>query len=477
MHRILLVNAEYPDSRYDYAALPVGLGYLSETLSKNGIEHKIFDLNLGGGYEKLKKTVSSYGPDIIGYSMMSFRYKHNYSILNALKKDFPEIKIVAGGPHISTFRKNALSDCRAIDIGVMMEGEEALVEICMDKPPAGINGSIYRDGDGNIILTGQRELIRDLDRTPFPRYGKLDIDAYPKEIAIVTSRGCPYKCIFCPIASVAGDAFRPRSAPNVLDEVEFWYKKGVRDFSIADDTFNFIRERVRAICNGIKNRGMSGLRICCGNGIRADRVDRDLLVGMKNAGFYLLAFGVESGSDKVLKTLKKGEDREKIEEAIDLACRLGFWVELFFLIGSPGETWADFEKSVKLALRYPVYDAKFYNLIPFPNTELYKWVEENDYFLISPPGYLDDVMHHVNDPIFATPELSAGERKRAFRYASGKIRQHTEKRRTEFEKGLIKEKLDDYYGIRGMPADLIARLYCLKWFNLMFKWIKKFKRR
>ena len=473
VNRILLVNADYPDSHYDYLSLPVGLGFISEILSRNRIEHKVFDFGLEGGYKRLKEFILSYSPNFIGYSLMSFRYKHNYSILEALKRDFPKIKVIAGGPHISTFQKKALLDCQAIDIGVMMEGEEILIEICEQKPLDEIKGIIYRDENMNITQTEPRDLIDDLDRITFPRYEKFEIDNYPKIIPIVTSRGCPYQCIFCPIASVMGKGFRARSASNVVDEIEFWYRNGFRDFSIADDVFNLIEKRVYEICDEIEKRQLSGIRIRCSNGIRADKVDSKILKRMKEVGFYCLAFGVESASNKILKTLKKGEKIERIEESVREACQLGFWVELFFLIGSPGETWTDVQDSIKFALRYPIYDAQFYNLIPFPNTDLYKWIEKENYFLLSTEAYLNDKMHHVNKPLFATPELTLQERKRAFRYAHRIIEKHTRTRRLKFEKWLTKEKLRDYYNIEGLLADFITWFYHRKWSAKLIKFFKK----
>ncbi|OGW54874.1 MAG: hypothetical protein A2Z60_01940, partial [Nitrospirae bacterium RIFCSPLOWO2_02_42_7] len=325
--------------------------------------------------------------------------------------------------------------------------------IYKEKPLGEIAGIIYRKEDGDIIQTGQQDLIDDLDEIPFPKYEKFDIGNYPKIIPIVTSRGCPYQCIFCPIGSVMGKKFRARGAANIADEIGFWYKNGFRDFSIADDVFNFIEKRVYDICDEIGRRQLSGIRIRCGNGIRADKVNGKLLERMKDAGFYCLAFGVESASNKVLMNIKKGETIERIEEAVREACRLGFWVELFFLIGSPGETWSDIQESVRFALKFPIYDAQFYNLIPFPSTELYNWIEKESRFIISPEVYLDGIMHHINKPLFSTPELTLQERKSAFQYAKRMIWKHTKARKLKFEKWLSKQKLHDYYHIDGLLAD------------------------
>jgi len=129
------------------------------------------------------------------------------------------------------------------------------------------------------------------------------------------------------------------------------------------------------------------------------------------------AFGVEAGNDRMLAELKKGEHIATIEESIKNACELGYDVTLFFLLGSPNETWADIEDSFRVATKYPVMDVRFYNLIPYPHTELFDWVKDHDYFIRQPEEYLNDASVFVNEPIFATPELSVADRVEALRRA------------------------------------------------------------
>lgn len=157
---------------------------------------------------------------------------------------------------------------------------------------------------------------------------------------ILSSRGCPFSCIFCPVSLAIGKRLRVRSAGNVVDEVDYWFKikKGYRRFSILDDNFTFYKERTIAICDEIKKRGLKNIILRCGNGIRADKVDREVLEKMKEAGFTYVSYGVESGSERVLKILKKGETIEQIENAIKTSTELGFDVTLFFVIGAPYET-------------------------------------------------------------------------------------------------------------------------------------------
>jgi len=161
----------------------------------------------------------------------------------------------------------------------------------------------------------------------------------------------------------------------------------------------------------VKQKRLNDIEFNCNNGLRADRVNYKILKSLREINFKYLAFGVESGNNKILKNLKKGETIEQNETAIRDSLRLGFKVTLFFLVGSPGETVNDVHDSFKFALRYPVFDTRFYNIVPFPATELYNWAKSNDYLLSDSDYYLNHFSHWDNVPIFATPELSEKQRK------------------------------------------------------------------
>jgi len=459
--RVLLINADYPESHYRYAGLPVGLGFISEALSGARIENEVFDLSLERNFKKLREAIESYKPDLIGYSLFTFRHLHNYRVMMNIKESFSSIRIVAGGPHLSTLREKVLQDCGAIDFGITIEGEDAIVELCKGTAPEDIKGMMYRSSAGEIKYSGDREFIKDLDSKPFPHYEKFNLARYPKNMNIVTSRGCPYSCIYCPVKATIGRTLRVRNPETVVNEFEYWYGRGYRDFAIADDNFTFYQERVYAICDGLEKKGLKGIRISCGNGVRADKVDYALLKRMKEVGFYYLAFGVEGGNDRVLKNIKKGEKIETIRNAVKTACELKYDVGLFFLIGSPYESREDLNDSIAFAQEYPVCEALFYNLIPFPNTELYDWVKKNDYFVESPEKYLDWASHWINRPLFATPEFSYEERKEAYVYVNRLMEKHTRKYAKKRDLRLIKQKLHDYYRVPGFLLDVCARMYTL----------------
>jgi radical SAM superfamily enzyme YgiQ (UPF0313 family) len=425
--RLLLIFPEYKNTHFGANHPPAGLGYLSEVLQANDIEHEIVDMRLNPGRKYLIKKIREFKPDLIGVSLMTLLYRQNYRLLDDIKRDFPHIAISAGGPHISTFREKALLQCPSLDYGVTLEGEMTLLELCLGKDLATIKGLLYRK-DNEVVYTGPRDFMADLDRLPFPSYTKFRIDQYvTDEIPVLSSRGCPYQCIYCPVKTAIGKVFRRRNYLHVADEIEYWYRQGKRRFGFLDDNFMMDRRRIMDICAEIEKRGLTGLHLRCPNGVRADHCDREILERMKQAGFEYIAFGVEGGNDKVLAAIRKGEKIESVKRAIREACELGYEVALFFIIGSPGETRKDIDDSVKLAQTYPVFDAKFYNLIPFPDTELFQWAERYGYFVVDPDVYLNDASHWDGKPLFTTPELSYAERQSALRYTSG-IRRQVRKR-------------------------------------------------
>jgi len=448
--KVMLVLPEYVESHYrGLPRLRAGVGYISESLTRAKIDNTVFDMELGYSISDLIKRIESFKPDLVAIRMMTFRYKHNYSILQKIKKHFPKIKIVVGGPHMSVMRDHVLKECDAIDFGSVLEGEELIVELCKGKQITSIKGLIHRKNN-KTIYNGDRQFIENLDNVPFPKFQKFEIEKYPKAIDIVTSRGCPYHCIYCPVRLAMGSKFRCRSAKNVVDEIEYWYKKGYRAFEFVDDNFTLVSDRVFQICDDIEKRGLRELRLSCGNGVRADRVTKEMLKRMKDVGFYLLAFGVESGCEEILKNLKKGEKLKDIEEAVKNACELGFRVELFFLIGSIGETYEDVLKSFRFALKYPVARANFYNIVPFPHTELYKWVESNNLFLKKSEEYLDSGSAWIGEPLYMTPTMTFEERIKALK-KSKLIRRKIEQR---FFALFLKSK-----GIPSPMRDFIAFVY------------------
>lgn len=416
--RVLLVRPMTPGGKYGATRPPAGIGYLSEYLEMHGIETRFMDLARRCHMREVEKVIRDFTPELIGYSIFSFRHKVAYDLIREIKRRFPDILAVAGGPHISADREKAMLQCKEIDLAVTREGEQALLELCQGREYADVGGLLYR-GAGGVAYTGDRPFIRNLDDLPFPKYRRLRLRDYVEEKVIISSRGCPFRCIFCSVKTSMGRRMRFRSASNVVDEIEYWWKRGVRKFDFEDDNFTFDPERVYAICDDIEERGLDGLFLRCSNGIRADRVDYDLLARMAEVGFRSIGIGVESGSNKVLKLMRKVEKIERIEATIRDACSLDYDVHLFFVVGVPGETSKDIRQSEAVALRYPVLKANFYNVIPFPMTELHQRLENEGRLFRKADEYLNDTLNYSNEVLFTTPELGYWSRKRWLRRLHG----------------------------------------------------------
>jgi len=413
---VLLISPRFFKGKHQLSFHPLaGLGYVAESLLNAGFNVEAFDINLQYSYKDLENKLSAVCPDIIGFMVMTFGHKEVYKTISRIKKAYPKIKVVVGGPHISTLREKVLQVCAEIDYGIILEGDLSMVALCKGEDLNNIQGFMYRKGD-EIITNGCDKFITDLDALSFPKYESFELDKYPtKQIGIVTSRGCPYDCIYCPVISAIGKKFRQRSAQNVVEEIEYWHNKGYKEILMLDDNFTLSRQRAEEICELLGKKDFKNISLKCPNGIRADRVDYKLLKNMRRVGFDMIAFGVEAAEDRVLKNIKKGENIATIERSIRDACNLGFDVDLFFIIGSPGERFEDVESSFSLALRYPIRGAKFYNIIPFPTTELFEWISEKGYLLHPLEHILNNASHFINEPCFFTPEMSANDRKRAFR--------------------------------------------------------------
>jgi len=408
--RILLIAP--PSSSYLGAVRPpTGLGYLAQSLLEGGIEYAVADMRSRSDVSALRQKIRRFQPDLIGVSLVSLEYQRSYDLIHYIREYYPRASIIAGGAHVSASKESVLEECAAIDFGVIGEAERALVALCRGERTLGeIPGLLYRR-NGDVLSGPERELIMDLDTIPFPRYVHFDLKGYIKEIPLITSRGCPYKCIFCP-HSLMASKFRARGAANVVDEIEYWYARGVRQFVVDDDNFTLVKERVYDICDEIERRGLKGLFIRCANGVRADKVDRDLLARMKEIGVREVGFGADGGNNRVLQEIvHKGETIETIEQAIQDAIEVGLQVRIFIIVGHPGETMSDIEDSFALGQRYPLIRLHLNNPIPYPGTELFEWVQSHDCFLVPPEEYLNNVTDSDNTPIFETPELPAEQRR------------------------------------------------------------------
>lgn len=389
----------------------IGLGYLSQYLLDHGYNHDFIDMNILESYKEFKKKLKQTKPDIVGLTMVTPGYLKGYKLIKRIKKDFPNSKIIVGGPHIGLVLTNLFKECPEIDVGFVSESEESLVQYLDNNcNPEKVNGVLYKKG--KKVFFNEPVLEPEISKFPFPKYEKFDLSRYTG-IGLYTSRGCPFRCIFCNVESYRRKAVRVRSAESVLSEIAYWYQKGQRLFPIEDDNFTFDRKRTIALCNTIKKRKYPGISFALGQGVRADKVDRRLLKKLFNTGFKYITIPAEAGNDKTLLSLRKGETMKQIESAIKNACDIGFEVRVLFVIGAPGESWKDVEDRFKLSQKYPIMYCRYNNLLPIPGTYLFDWVKDNKLFLRPPEKYLNSYDLDYTEPFYTTPELSAAERRNA----------------------------------------------------------------
>lgn len=404
-NRVLLILPKFPGKNQGKSIMVLGVGYISQYLRDNGIANKVVDMRLGYTLRDLKKIIAEYAPDLVGIQIMTYRHDIAYDVITAIKND--KYKIVIGGHHASTIDDDILRETPA-DYAIRMEGEEAILELCRGEALPNIKNLVYREGN-KIIQNELRPFIKDLDKLNFPKYESFELEKYDRQIPIATSRGCPFQCIYCPCAATIGREFRIRSPENVIAELKYWYGRGHRKFAFVDDNFTLLPERVIKLCELIERDRLVDLDIYC-QGIRADRLTLDILRVMKKAGFSQLGVGIEVGNDKMLKIIKKGETQMQIEQAVQWAIEVGFDVQFYCMIGLPYETVQDVEDTFKFALKFPIADVHFYNVIPFPKTELFEWIKKNNYFIGDPNAMLTYKEHNSIKPFFQTPELPISER-------------------------------------------------------------------
>jgi len=444
-NKIVLIHMYSEKSEYGSKSenVPVGIGYLSEILTRIGILHEVIDMGLGYEYKDVKELIQNNDPKLIGISMMSLSYENTYSFIGAIKRDFPKVKIVAGGPHVTAFKGTVLEECKGIDFGVVGEGEYTLLEILNGTPSNEIPGLIHRQ-NGEVVFNGVRDYIFNLDELPFPRYEKFNLDDYKPLIPVLSSRGCPFQCIFCQQSCVLGKKWRARSPEHLLGEIKYWHSRNIKRIHFLDDNFALNKDRIIKFCNLLQENNILDMEFSCA-GIHTNTIDEEVLTAMKGAGFRYLAFGVESGSDRILTVLKKGTTVKQVEKALSISSKLGFDVKLYFIVGSPYETLDDVKASVKLALKYPITLARFTNMVPYDGSELMDWVKKEGRLLYSTRDYLNDQDRFTEQPIFDGPGMSLAEKKEAFKIVKKAMKKIDERRGIRSAKNILKRKFKLFY--------------------------------
>lgn len=374
------------DGRVQVMAFPaLGIETLAPCVREHGHEVRMFDTCHPQMKERnIADAVAEERPDVIAISFLSTTsYPAAKSMAHTLKKVAPDTPIIAGGVFATMNSMHIMKDCEAFDCIGEGEGEELLPDFMANLGSRGDVGSlVWRNGE-EIVRNANRKLQWNLDQFPYPDRTSLPIDyieSMPLDVPAVlsldrfctvqTSRGCPYPCIYCDIPALADGKWRSRGAEHVLGELQQLSDEGYRSIYFTDDHFLLKRKRITEICEGIIERDLQFRWGCEG---RVDSVAVDRLPLMAKAKCGMLAFGIESGTQKVLDRLKKRQTLEQIEHAVSEAKRHGIEsAHGFFLIGNPDETVEDILESFRFAAKLELDTFGFNRLCAYRGTPLWQ---------------------------------------------------------------------------------------------------------
>ncbi len=380
----------------------MGLGYLAGALLAAGYEDvTLFDAEVED--EPLASFLARERYDIVGISSPTPLIYEAWEAA-ALAKEQGAVTIL-GGPHLTLMPDESMQRPE-VDLVVRGEAEETLVEIVreiesqvaggkrqMAKPRLQlvtcnfepILGLSWRDGSGRVIHNPDRPLRRDIESIPWPAYHLFKIgrytnlqpltdglDPHARAYTLVTSRGCPYQCIYCS-KPITGNTWRARSPEDVVAEWRYLVREmGATEIGITDDVWNLNLDRAKEICRLLVAGGLGHVPWVTIHGMRADHTDAELFQLMKKAGCKRVGFGVESGNQVVLDSIKKRQTLDDVRQAFQEAKAAGLQTMGFFIFGLPADTEETMEDTIRFALELDPDLANFMIAAPYPGTELWE---------------------------------------------------------------------------------------------------------
>ncbi len=393
------------------SAHPLGIAYLGAVLKKD-YRVKLLDAtaegyrnvkNLGNNLvryglsdEEIKKRIADYSPNVVGITCLySAQLPFIRRICQLTKEINPKSITIIGGSHPTFLPKETLRE-KSIDFIILGEGEDTLPSLLKQlengQDFADLDGIAFRR-DGQVQVNPKTTYIKNLDELPFPAWELLPMEIYSTInismsshsksrywAPIITSRGCPAKCVFCSSVHFWGNRYRNRSAKNALDEIELLVKEyKIKEIQFCDDNLIFDKKRAKEIFQGIIDRR---LRIFWNtpNGIALWRLDRELLELMKASGCYELTLAIESGDQEVLsKIIKKPLNLARVESLTRIIQKLKIRTHSFFIIGFPGETEEQIRRTFSFARKLRLTSAWFFIANPLPGSKLYEICKQKGY--------------------------------------------------------------------------------------------------
>jgi len=374
--KILLIN---PPGKTSFIAPPLGLMSLAASLRNSGHSPEILDYLIEDfNQDSLFKNVQKF--DLIGITSVSPHINNALNLAHLIKENFPNKIIVLGGAHASLLPQETIQNNPFIDFLIRGEGEKRIIQLIEyiqgKRKLKELDGITFKK-DNKIINIQPKEFIQNLDNLPMPAYDLIPFKKYSSylqsqfqpTITMLTSRGCPFNCIYCS-KPVFGSSTRTRSPESILKEIIFLKENyNIKEIIFYDDTFTLEKERIIKLCELIIE---NNIKINWKCETRVNSVDQKLLNLMKKAGCYMICYGIESGNQKILNILKKGITLEQIEKAIDITKKAKIKILGYFMIGIPEETKENIKETIAFAKKLNPDYAQFSIATAYPGTELYQ---------------------------------------------------------------------------------------------------------
>lgn len=371
IRKILFVVPRSLNPKQMYKEYPLGVGFIGTILQERGYDVAVFDQNAEGGDESLLwERVSSFEPDVVGFSIITPNYPVARLQIAEMKRRHPEMVVIAGGIHVNLFPNDVLSD--GVDVAVLGEGEYTVYRLLealgAGRPLADIQGIAFAD-NGSVRLNPKDPRPLSIDELPIIDRSLYRLELYSHH-SMVASRGCPYDCTFC--CNYTGTVLVKGVAicghERVIREMAVLEKDfGAKEIFFADDIFFLKKKSIVTFCEEYAANDLSASWI---GQLRADSMDSSVAEAMASANCRRVYFGIESGSDEILNRASKRTTVEKMLSGVQSASNAGIRVKTGWIYGLPGSL-AEQRKSVDLMLRMRPHEISIHQLIPFPGTAYY----------------------------------------------------------------------------------------------------------
>jgi anaerobic magnesium-protoporphyrin IX monomethyl ester cyclase len=370
-----------------YLPFPFYLAYAAAILEREGYTCRMVD----GVAERISedayiRRAVEFKPDVTILEVSTASFETDLRQARRIKEHCPSTRLAFCGLHVDMYRPAFLEEHPEVDF--VLKGEYDLIihhllRAISDGDYSKVPSLIYRSAAGAYTENEANGETIDLDSIPWPARHHLPMLNYwdlpggipAPSLQMWSSRGCPFQCIFCawPQIMYGNHQYRTRNPIAVVDEIEAAAKQyGFRSFYFDDDTFNIGKERILKLCDEMRRRG---LKLPWAAMSRADTSDRETLIAMRDAGMMAIKYGVESGSQELVKASKKNLNLEKVEATVCYTRELGIRQHLTFSFGLPGETWETVRKTIDFAKRLNPETVQFSIMTPFPGSKFYNLLE------------------------------------------------------------------------------------------------------